>query len=89
MKKLLSYVAVVLFGLDTVVSMDVLLHSSDMQVLSITVVIWGIYAMLALGAITDACHEDTQRLLGHDRRKFWKENRKFWKEYDKKMKEMK
>lgn len=89
MKKMISCIAVILLVLDTIVSMDVLLHPSNMLTLSTVVVIWSIYALFALGTVAEVCHEDTQRLLGYDRRKFWKENRKFWKEYEKRMKEVK
>ena len=89
MKKMISYIAVILLVLDTIVSMGVLLHPSNMLTLSTVAVVWSIYALFALGTVAEVCHEDTQRLLGYDRRKFWKENRKFWKEYEKRMKEVK
>ena len=58
MKKMISYIAVILLVLDTIVSVSVLLHPSNMLTLSTVMVIWGIYAMFALGAIADACHEE-------------------------------
>lgn len=89
MKKFIFCVAIVLFGFDTVVSMGVLVHPSNPLMLSTTVVIWGIYALFALGTYIDMHQDDTPRWSERDSRKFRKERRKFWKEYEKMIKEEK
>ena len=87
MKKFIFYVAVVLFGLDTAVSANVLMHPDSALVLSTTIGIWGIYALFVIGAFIDMRQDDTPRWSKRDSRRFWKERRKFWKEYEKMIKE--
>lgn len=87
MKKFIFCVAVVLFGFDTAVSANVLMHPDSALVLSTVIGIWGIYALFVIGAFIDMCQDDTPRWSERDSRKFWKERRKFWKEYEKMLKE--
>ena len=87
MKKVMFLAAVILFGLDTFVTMDVLMHPSNILVLSTAIGIWCIYALFVIGTFIDMHQDDTPRWSERDSRKFWKERRKFWKEYEKMLKE--